>query len=51
MGFITGLFIGATGGVIAMAFIQGASLNNREQEAYMEGYLAGQVEALKEGDE
>lgn len=67
MGFVIGLFIGATVGVGAISFIQGASMNNREQEAYMEGFLAGQLEkereiqmedylaseikAIKEGDE
>lgn len=48
--FIIGLTIGAIGGALAMCFIIGSSRTNHENEIYMEGYLAGQVEALKEGD-
>ena len=48
--FGIGLIIGAIGGAVAVSFMIGASRTNHENEIYMEGYLAGQVEALKEGD-
>ena len=47
MGFITGLIIGVLTGALSIAFIQGASISRREHEVYMEGFLAGQVDALK----
>ena len=40
--FIIGLFIGAITGFIISVFIAGASLMNKEQEAYMEGFVDGQ---------
>ena len=48
MEFIIGLIIGVLTGALSIAFIQGASINRREQEVYMEGYLAGQVERMRD---
>ena len=48
MEFIVGLIIGSLAGAFAIAFIQGASNNRREHEIYMEGYLAGQIERMKD---
>ena len=47
MGFIAGLIIGLLTGALSLIFLMGASINRREQEIYMEGYLAGQAESKK----
>ena len=47
MGFFIGMTVGLVLGGLMTAFVIGASRVNHENEIYMEGYLAGQVEALK----
>lgn len=49
MEFLSGLIFGVLGGTLTLIFIQGSTKNKREYEIYMEGYLAGQAEAVKEG--
>lgn len=48
MGFIAGLIIGLLTGALSLMFLMGASINRREQEIYIEGYLAGQAEIMKD---
>ena len=48
MGFIAGLIIGVLTGALCIVFLMGASTTRREQEIYMEGYLAGQAEIMKD---
>jgi hypothetical protein len=48
MGFIAGLVIGVLTGTVSLMFLMGASINRREQEVYMKGYLAGQIERMKD---
>ena len=50
MGFIAGLIIGVLTGSLSIAFLLGASIGRREQEVYMEGYLAGQIERMKDNE-
>ena len=38
--------MGTFGGASVTLFMLGASIANRENEAYMEGYLAGQVKGI-----
>ena len=45
--FFIGITVGMILGALITAFIIGASRVNHENEIYMEGYLAGQVETLK----
>lgn len=40
--FIIGLFMGGSIGFLITVLIIGTSTVNREREAYMEGFLAGQ---------
>ena len=42
MGFVTGLLVGALGGVVTMALFQGASRNEHDIYMYMEGFNDGQ---------
>lgn len=43
MDILLALFIGAVFGALVMAFFNGCSNTNKINEAYMEGYLAGQM--------
>ncbi len=47
MGFFIGMTIGIILGAFMMCFSLGASRVTRESEIYMEGYLAGQVNGLR----
>lgn len=42
--FMAGAFVGA----MLMGTIAGSNILNQEREIYMQGYLAGQTEAMKE---
>ncbi len=44
MDILVAFAMGSVSGALVMAFMTGASVVKREQEAYMEGYLAGQRE-------
>ena len=51
---MAGLILFIAGGVIgalAVAFIQGATTNEKEHEIYMEGYRAGQIECMRGEEE
>lgn len=50
MDILIAFFMGTLGGGLVMAFMNGCTNANKENEAYMEGYLAGQVQAMKEGE-
>ena len=50
MGFFIGATVGMILGALITCFVIGASRVNYESEVYMEGYLAGQVEAMKGED-
>lgn len=43
--------VGAACGALVVAFIQGASFLGKQNEIYMEGFRAGQVEKIKEDRE
>lgn len=47
MDILVAFLIGAFAGASVMAFMNGCSNTNKINEAYMEGYLAGQVEKIK----
>ena len=47
MGFFIGMTVGLVLGGLMTAFVIGASRLNHENEIYMEGYLAGQVERMR----
>ena len=49
MGNVISFFIGMFCGGIIMTVVVACDMNNKEKETYMEGYLAGQEELLKEG--
>ena len=42
MDILVAIFMGALGGALISLFMCGASMASREQEAYMEGFIAGQ---------
>lgn len=47
MDILVAFFFGALSGALVMAFLNGCANTNKVNEAYMEGYLAGQVEKIK----
>lgn len=47
MDILVAFLIGALAGALVMAFMSGCSNTNKINEAYMEGYRAGQVEIMK----
>ena len=47
--FLIGLIIGGTIGTVFALFIAGESTLKKEQEAYMEGVLAGKKEVEENG--
>lgn len=51
MDILIAFFIGSLCGGLVMAFMNGCANTNKINEAYMEGFIAGQKEALKEGVE
>ena len=42
MDILVAFFMGCLGGAVVMAFMNGCTNNKLIEEAYMEGYLAGQ---------
>ena len=47
MGFFIGILVGTTLGALIMAFFQGATMGRSSQDAYMEGFLAGQKQQME----